>query len=99
MAAHNKIKLTWEKMLYSIARNGELPPFLYYSQVYLRSLPNQLMKQQYSFLFLGMYVDVVRKWALWDFLHFGVLSHTEKGTKLAVLGLSTALSEIFIHLY
>ena len=24
----------------------ELPPFLYYSQVYLRSLPNQLMEQQ-----------------------------------------------------
>ena len=43
-----------------------------------------------------MYVDVVRKWVLWDFLHFGVLSHTEKDTtwayqpKLAVLGLSTA---------
>ena len=42
-----------------------------------------------------MYVDVVRKWVLWAFLHFGVLS--EKGTKLAyqpklvVLGLSTAL--------
>ena len=31
----------------SIASNGELPPFLYFSQVYLRSLPNQLMDQQY----------------------------------------------------
>ena len=30
-----------------------------------------------------MYVDVVRKWVLLDFLHFGVLSHTEKGTKWA----------------
>ena len=44
-----------------------------------------------------MYVDVVRKRVLWDFLHLGVLSHTEKDTKwayqskLAVLELSTAL--------
>ena len=34
-----------------------------------------------AILFLGMYVDVVRKWVLWDFLHFGVLSYTEKSTK------------------
>ena len=31
-----------------------------------------------AILFLRMYVDVVRKWVLWDFLHFGVLSHIEK---------------------
>ena len=29
-----------------------------------------------AILFLGMYVDVARKLVLWDFLHFGVLSHT-----------------------
>ena len=51
-----------------------------------------------------MYVDVVRKWVLWDFLHFGVLSHTEKGTKwayqpkLAVLRLSTALKEKYLSM-
>ena len=32
IAAHNKIKITWEKN----TRNGELTPFLYYSHVYLR---------------------------------------------------------------
>ena len=62
--------------------------FFVYSQVYLRQLPNQLMEQQYSFL------DIVRNWVVWDFLCFGVLSLTDKGTKatyqpkLAVLGLS-----------
>ena len=44
-----------------------------------------------------MYVDVARKWVLWDFFHFGVLSCTDNSTKsanqpnLAVLGLSSAL--------
>ena len=52
-----------------------------------------------AILFLEMDVDVVRKWVLWAFLHFGVLSHTAKGTKwvyqpkLDVLGLSTALMD------
>ena len=55
--------------------------FFVYSQV-------SLMEQQYSFL------DIVRNWVVWDFLCFGVLSLTDKGTKaayqpkLAVLGLS-----------
>ena len=49
MAAQSKIKLTWEKKLYSIERNDELPRFSYYSQVSLRSLPNKLMEQEYSF--------------------------------------------------
>ena len=50
-------------------------------------------------LFLEMGADVVRKWVLWAFLHFGVLSHTAKGTKwvyqpkLDVLGWSAALMD------
>ena len=36
--------------MYSIARNGKLTPFLYYSHVYLRSLPNQLLDQQYHLI-------------------------------------------------
>ena len=59
-----------------------LPPFLYYSQVYLRLLHNQLMKQRYSFL--GMYVNVVRNWVLWDILHFGVLSHAKKRYQMSL---------------
>ena len=41
-----------------------------------------------------MYVDIVRKWVLWDFFALWGLSHTEEGTKQAyqpesaVLGLS-----------
>ena len=44
-AQQNQINLG---KLYSIARNGVLPPFLYYSQVHLRSLPKQLMEQPNS---------------------------------------------------
>ena len=36
-------------LMHSIAKN-ELTPFLYYSQVYQRSLPNQLSDQQYHFV-------------------------------------------------
>ena len=28
--------------------------------------------------FYRMYMDVVRKWVIGDFLHFGILSHTKK---------------------
>ena len=45
----NKIKINWENEFVSIVRNGELSTFLYYSQVYLRSLPNQLMDHQNTF--------------------------------------------------
>ena len=44
----NQINL--RKQNNSIARSVVPPPFLYYPQVYLRSLRNQLMEQQYSFL-------------------------------------------------
>ena len=40
-AQQNQINLG---KLNSIASNDELPPFLYYSQVHLRSLPKQLME-------------------------------------------------------
>ena len=45
-------KWNWrgKRKLNSIASNGELPPFVYYPQVFWTSLPNQLMEQQYSFL-------------------------------------------------
>ena len=85
-AQQNQINLG---KLYSIARNGELPPFLYYSQVYLRSLPNQLMEQQ-NFFFEG-------KWMLSGngcFATFYTLGYggTKQAYKsnLAVLGLPTA---------
>ena len=48
MAAKNKIKLTWEKEIVFLTSNG-LPCFLNYSQGYLRSLPNQVINQQYTF--------------------------------------------------
>ena len=40
-----------KRNMYSIARSGELPPLLYYSQVYmyLRKLHNQLMDWQNIF--------------------------------------------------
>ena len=56
-----------------------MPLVLYYSQVYFKIVAQSADGS--ATLFLGMYVDVVRKWVLWDFLHFGVLSSTEKGTK------------------
>ena len=37
-----------KRKLCSFAKSGELYSFLYYSQVYLRLLPNQLMEQQNS---------------------------------------------------
>ena len=49
-------------------------------------------------LLLWIYVDVLRKWVLWDFLHFGYCLVAEKGINwayppnLAVLGLSTTLN-------
>ena len=77
----NKIKINWENEFVSIVRNGELSTFLYYSQVYLRSLPNQLMDHQNTFF--SMYVEVVKQWVLCCFLHFGILSEIKKGTKKA----------------
>ena len=46
-----------KRKLYSNARNGEPPLFLYNSQVYLRSVSKQLMEQQNSFLeFMWMFL-------------------------------------------
>ena len=50
MAAHNKIKLTLEKILYIIARYSELTHFGYFLQVYLTSWPYQPSDQQYHFI-------------------------------------------------
>ena len=44
-----------------------------------------------AILFLGMYVDIARKWVLLDFLHFGVLSHIEKVPN-ELMGVSAASS-------
>ena len=79
MAAHIKIKLTRGiKFVYYIARKTELPPYLYYFQFYLRSLPNQLIEQQNTFFERLQITEVHsegvdRKWVLCD-LNFGILS-------------------------
>ena len=62
-----------ESKLHYIARNGELPPFQYYPQVYLRSLPNQLMEQQNSFFeFMWMFQEMVafELFALWGIVQY-----------------------------
>ena len=46
----NQYQINLGKENYYIARDAELIPFLYYSQGYLRLLPNQLMEQQNSFI-------------------------------------------------
>ena len=92
----NKIKLPWEKKIvfhckeWWDASRFILLPGLF--KIVAQSADGT------GILFLGMYVEVVRKWVFCDFLHFGVLSHTENSTKwayqpkLAVLGLSAALN-------
>ena len=45
----NKIKLNWEEKTAFPCKEWWAASLLYYSQVYLRSLPNQLMEQQNSF--------------------------------------------------
>ena len=63
-AQQNQINLG---KLYFIARNGELPPFLYYSKVYFEIVAQSA--DGTAILSFGMYVDVVMKWVLLDFLH------------------------------
>ena len=59
----NKIKLHGRKENnYSIERHCELTPFQYYSQEYLRSLPNQLLDQQSHFV----------EYVFCEFLHLGI---------------------------
>ena len=71
-AQQNQINLG--KILFSIAMNGELAPFLYYSQIYLTALSNQLLDLQYHFI-LCMRDDVSR-WVLYALLHLRILSST-----------------------
>ena len=91
----NKIKSTWEKKTvfhckeWWAASIFALFPCLF--EIVTQSADGTAK------LLLWMYVDIFREWVLWDFLHFGVLSSTKKGTKwayqpnLAELGLSPAL--------
>ena len=60
-AQQNQIKLGKRKN-YSIERYCELTPFQYYSQEYLRSLPNQLLDQQSHFV----------EYVFCEFLHLGI---------------------------
>ena len=59
--------------LYSIARNGELPPFLHFLfEIIAQSAHGSAIR------FLWMYVEVARKRMFDDFLHFGILSSPKK---------------------
>ena len=56
------------RILYSIAKKGELPPFLYYS---LFEINAQSPKGSAKHLY-GMFVNVARKCVLVDVLRFGI---------------------------
>ena len=60
--------------IHSTANNGELPPFLSYSKVHLRSLPNQLIDQQNRKVFV-------------DLLHPRILSSTKKRNPISLSAL------------
>ena len=79
----NKIKLTWEKKtVFHCKEWWAASLFILFPGLF------EIVAQSAdgtAILFLGMHVDVVRKWVLLDFLHFGVLSHTEKGTKMRLI--------------
>ena len=98
MAAHNKNKLTLEKKAVFYCKEWWAASLFILFQGLIDVEIVAQSADWTAILFLGMFAGVVRKWVLWDFLHFGVLSHTKKGTKwanqpkLAMLGLSTALS-------
>ena len=90
----NKIRLTWEaKTALHCKEWWAASLFILFQSLF--KIIAQSAHGTANLLF-WMYVDVVRQWLLLDFLHFGVLSSTEKGTKwayqpnLAVLGLSSA---------
>ena len=75
----NKIKLTWEKKIaFHCKEKRAASLFILFPGLFEITAQSA---HGTKILVFGMYVEIVRKWVLLDFLHFGVLSSNEKGTK------------------
>ena len=72
----NQINLEKNTVFYCKKRSA-VTPFLYYSQIYSTHYP---ISSPSAKPFYCKYVEIVTRWVLCEFLYFGKLSSTEKGT-------------------